>query len=90
MSKRLIVSGLSEVHTTEVVRDAFSVFGQLLDVVVVREPETGRPHGYGLVVFADPDAAQAAIAGLDGKFIAGAPVSVREDAPAWLPGQPPR
>lgn len=88
MSKRLIVSGLTELHTEDALRQAFARFGPLLDVVVVRDPETGRPHGYGFVVFADPAAAPAAIAALDGAFIAGGAVAVREDAPAWLPGQP--
>jgi cold-inducible RNA-binding protein len=87
MTKRLIVSGLGELSTEDSVRQAFTGFGRLLDVVVVRDPVTGQPHGYAFVVLDEPAAAQAAIAAMDGKFIDGQVVSVREDAPTRLPGQ---
>ncbi|OKP09979.1 Glycine-rich RNA-binding protein [Penicillium subrubescens] len=46
-------------------RNAFSEYGQVLDVTVMRDRETGRSRGFGFVTFLDAQEADAAIAGLN-------------------------
>jgi len=46
----------------------FSVFGIVRKAYIVTDQQTGESKGFGFVVMADDDQAQAAIAALDGKM----------------------
>ena len=86
MPTRVVVSGLGEPSTDESLRDAFARFGAIVAATAVRDPVTGQLHGYGLVVFADDDAARRAIADMNGKFLDGHEIEVRADELPSLPG----
>jgi RNA recognition motif-containing protein len=75
--KKILVENLSAESTQAVLRAAFAAFGQVHTATVVRDPETGRSRGIGLVEM-NSEAAEAAIRGLDGKQLDGHTVRVRE------------
>ncbi len=84
MSKKLFVGGLS-FHTTEdSLRQAVDRFGEIEDVKIITDRDTGRSRGFGFVTFADADAAAACITELDGTELDGRSIRVNhaEEKPA--------
>lgn len=84
MSKKLFVGGLAWATTDQSLYDAFTEFGEVTDAKVVTDRETGRSRGFGFVTFADDKAAEAAVAGMDGRDLDGRTINVdeaRERAP---------
>lgn len=74
----IFVNNLSyEIEENEL-RDTFAPFGDVRRITVVRDRETGRPRGFGFVDMANPEAAQQAIAALNGKILQGRPLVVSE------------
>ncbi|KAJ5900348.1 uncharacterized protein N7473_004418 [Penicillium subrubescens] len=65
MSTKLYVGNLHWATNDDSLRNAFSEYGQVLDVTVMRDRETGRSRGFGFVTFLDAQEADAAIAGLN-------------------------
>ncbi|KDO54113.1 hypothetical protein CISIN_1g035855mg [Citrus sinensis] len=51
---KLFIGGISWETSEERLREYFSQYGDVLQTVVMREKTTGRPRGFGFVVFADP------------------------------------
>ncbi|MDD9947755.1 MAG: RNA-binding protein [Myxococcales bacterium] len=78
MSNKLFVGSLSWDTSTDGLRAAFERFGELEDVAVVQDRETGRSRGFGFVTFADPAAARAAQQELDGTMLDGRNIVVNE------------
>ncbi len=78
MSKKLFVGGLSWDTTDASLNQAFESFGEITEAKVITDRETGRSRGFGFVTFADSDAAQNAIAEMDGTSIDGRSVKVNE------------
>jgi heterogeneous nuclear ribonucleoprotein A1/A3 len=69
---KLFVGALDLGTTTEGLKAYFEKFGELLDVIVMREPKSGRSRGFGFVTFADPDVADRVLTEkhvIDGKVI---------------------
>ncbi|KAJ6484334.1 hypothetical protein C8R47DRAFT_1131043 [Mycena vitilis] len=60
MSK-LYVGNLSWNTTDDVLRDAFSQHGEVVDCIAMKDRDTGRMRGFGFVTFASGDQAQKAI-----------------------------
>ena len=71
MSKKLFVGSLSWGVNDESLRDAFSVHGQISEAVVISDRDTGRSRGFGFVTFDDDDAADKAVAALNGTELDG-------------------
>merc|ERR1719271_2357957 len=59
---KLYVSDLRQHHTEQDLEVAFSVFGALREVVVMRHQDTGEPRGFGFVTFAEHEDAKRAVA----------------------------
>ena len=59
---KLYVADLRQHHTEQDLEVAFSRFGALREVVVMRHQDTGEPRGFGFVTFAEHDQAKAAVA----------------------------
>jgi RNA recognition motif-containing protein len=76
-NKRLYVGNLPFDATTEGVRAAFEAFGTVHDVSLVTDRDTGRPRGFGFIEM-DPQAANAAIEGLNNKDFGGRDLTVNE------------
>ena len=78
MGNRLYVGNLSFHTNGDTVRDAFSRFGEVTDVHLVTDRQTGQPRGFGFVTMGTMDAAQAAIAGMNGSNLDGRDLRVNE------------
>jgi RNA recognition motif-containing protein len=66
MGKRIYCGNLSFRATENDVRDLFSQHGEVTDVHLVMDRETGRSRGFAFVEMATDEQAKAAIAALDG------------------------
>jgi RNA recognition motif-containing protein len=78
MGNRLYVGNLSFNTGSDAVRDAFSRYGEVTDVHLVTDRQTGQPRGFGFVTMATNEAAQAAIAGMNGSNLDGRSLRVNE------------
>jgi len=78
MSTRLYVGNLSFNTTGDTVRDEFSQIGEVTDVHVVMDRDTGRPRGFAFVTMGSPAEATKAIAEMNGKTVDGRPLRVNE------------
>jgi cold-inducible RNA-binding protein len=77
MSNRLYVGNLPSHATEELVSRRFEGCGRVLSVSVMRDRETGQPRGFAFIDMENADAAQKAIAELDGKDLEGRALRVR-------------
>ncbi len=78
---RIFVGNLSYDATEGDVRQAFSAFGEVSEVNIVTDRDTGRPRGFGFVEMEDSAQAQAAIDGLNGTDMDGHALNVNEARP---------
>jgi RNA recognition motif-containing protein len=78
MSTRLYVGNLSFNSSADLVRDAFASFGEVTDVHLVTDRETGRSRGFAFVTMGSPEQAQRAIAEMNGQLLDGRPLRVNE------------
>ena len=78
MGNRLYVGNLSFNADTETVREAFTGVGEVTDVHVVMDRETGRSRGFAFVTMGTSALAAEAIARLDGAMIDGRALRVNE------------
>jgi hypothetical protein len=75
---RLYVGNLA-FHTTEdTLLASFSKFGEVSDVKLVIDRETGRSRGFAFVTMGTPESAAKAIAEMDGQQLDGRPLRVNE------------
>lgn len=51
---KLFIGGVSWETTEEKLKDHFEKYGEVTQAVIMRDKITGRPRGFGFVVFADP------------------------------------
>jgi RNA recognition motif-containing protein len=78
VSKKIFIGGLSWGVTEDELRSAFEDFGEIKDAKVVMDRETGRSRGFGFVTFLEEDAAEKAIAEMNGANLEGRPIRVSE------------
>jgi RNA recognition motif-containing protein len=78
MGNRLYVGNLSFNASKESVREAFSSFGEITDVHVVSDRETGQSRGFGFVTMGTAEAAQKAIREMNGALLDGRALKVNE------------
>lgn len=78
MGNKLFVGNLSWGTDDESLRQAFLQFGNVTDVKVVLDRETGRSRGFGFVTFDTEDAARKALQAMDGAAVDGRNVRVNE------------
>jgi RNA recognition motif-containing protein len=83
MSQKIYVGNLNYGTTEDALTSAFSQYGEVLSAVIIKDRYTEQSKGFGFVEMADADAANAAIATLNGKEIDGRRVriNVAEDKP---------
>ncbi|KAG6531648.1 heterogeneous nuclear ribonucleoprotein 1-like [Zingiber officinale] len=51
---KVFIGGISWDTSEEKLKEHFGDYGEVLDAVIMRDKITGRPRGFGFVVFADP------------------------------------
>jgi RNA recognition motif-containing protein len=78
MGNRLYVGNLSFQSTGDSVRAAFTQFGEVTDVHVVSDRETGQSRGFGFVTMGSAAEAAKAIAEMNGALLDGRPLRVNE------------
>ncbi len=78
MGKRLYVGNIPFSATEDELRAAFAEHGDVTTVDVIMDRETGRPRGFAFVEMGEAQAADAAVAALDGKDFGGRPLRVNE------------
>jgi RNA recognition motif-containing protein len=76
MSKKLFVGSLSWDTNDDGLREAFSQFGEITEAKVINDRDSGRSRGFGFVTFADDEAADKAIAAMNGFELDGRPIRV--------------
>ena len=78
MGNRLYVGNLSFNATTDSLRQAFAAFGDVTDVHVVMDRETGRSRGFAFVEMATDEEAQKAASEFNQYQMGGRALTVNE------------
>jgi|SRR3954468_10551873 cold-inducible RNA-binding protein len=78
MAKRLYVGNMAFGTTEMDLRDHFGQAGQVAEVKVMLDRETGRPRGFAFVEMSTDAEAANAISQLDGRDLGGRPLKVNE------------
>ncbi|KAG7487988.1 hypothetical protein MATL_G00029480 [Megalops atlanticus] len=73
---KLFVGGLSFDTNEQALEDVFSKYGQISEVVVIKDRETQRSRGFGFVTFENPDDAKDAMLAMNGKSLDGRQIRV--------------
>ncbi|MBN1579079.1 MAG: RNA-binding protein [Anaerolineae bacterium] len=81
MGKNIYVGNLSYDTTEGSLQELFETHGEITSVNVITDRDTGRPRGFAFVEMATEEAAQAAIAALNGQEIDGRALTVNEAKP---------
>ncbi len=81
MGKRLYVGNLPYSMTEEELQNAFAQAGEVRDVAIVIDRESGRSKGFGFVEMASDAAAAVAIEKLNGAQVGGRKLKVAEANP---------
>src|SRR2546423_15645660 len=78
MGKRLYVGNLSYGVTEADLREVFAEAGEVVDVKVVLDRDTGRPRGFAFVELASDGEAARAVETLNGREVQGRAMNVTE------------
>ncbi len=78
MAKKLFVGNLAYGINESDLRTLFEPSGDIADVKVILDRETGRPRGFAFVEMATDGGASTAISNLHGRDVQGRPLTVRE------------
>jgi RNA recognition motif-containing protein len=78
---KLYVGNLSYDVMEDELRQAFAAFGEVTSVSIPSDRQSGRSKGFGFVEMATKAAAEAAIAGLNGKSLKERTITVAEARP---------
>jgi RNA recognition motif-containing protein len=76
MSKKLFVGSLSWDTNDEGLRAAFSPFGEITEAIVITDRNSNRSRGFGFVTFEEDEAADKAMAELNGTELDGRTIRV--------------
>jgi RNA recognition motif-containing protein len=78
MSKKIYVGNLSFTTSDEELKGLFAAHGNVVSAKVITDRETGKSRGFGFVEMDSDSAADAAIAGLNGKDLGGRALRISE------------
>ena len=84
----IYVGNLSFEATEDELRGLFQEHGEVLNVNIVTDRDTGRPRGFGFVEMADDNQGRAAIEQLSGREVGGRTLNVNEAKPRAARGGP--
>jgi len=77
---KIYVGNLNFKTDEAAIQDAFGQFGEVTEVAVITDRETGRPRGFAFVTM-DDDGGQKAIEALNGQELDGRTLNVNEARP---------
>jgi RNA recognition motif-containing protein len=75
---KIYVGNLSFETTESEVNELFSGHGEVDEVALITDRDTGRPRGFGFIQMRNEQAARNAITALDGKEVGGRQIKVNE------------
>ena len=78
MGSRIYVGNLSFNTTSDTIREEFTKYGEVTDVHVVMDRDTGRPRGFAFVTMGSDAEAAKAISSVNGQTIDGRALRVNE------------
>jgi RNA recognition motif-containing protein len=81
MSNKLFVGGIAWASTEDSLKEFFSQVGEVLEVKIIRDRQTGKSKGFGFVTMATAEQAQKAIEELNDKDLDGRKLRVSEALP---------
>ncbi len=84
----IYVGNLSFEAAEDELRGLFQEHGEVLNVNIVTDRDTGRPRGFGFVEMADDNQGRAAIEQLNGREVGGRTLNVNEAKPRAARGEP--
>jgi cold-inducible RNA-binding protein len=77
----IYVGNLDFKVTEDELRQAFSAYGQVDNVTILKDRDTGQPRGFGFVEMANNEEAQKAISGMNGAQLGSRALNVNEARP---------
>ncbi len=78
---KMYVGNLSFQTTSQDLQDVFAQHGEVTDVHLPTDRESGRPRGFAFVTMGSKDGMESAIKGLDGTDLDGRNIKVNEARP---------
>ena len=78
MKNRLYVGNLAFATTEDSLKTAFAEFGEVSEVKLIIDRETGRSRGFGFVVMSTGEQAEKATQGMHGTMLDGRSLRVNE------------
>lgn len=72
---KLYVGNFPYTVDEEQLRELFSSYGEIEDLALIKDRDTGRPKGFGFITFASQQSAEKALE-MDGKDLGGRPLKV--------------
>lgn len=83
MSNKLYVGNISWGMEESNLNEAFSNFGEVKSVKIIKDRDTGRSKGFGFVEMSNSEEAETVISNFDGKEMDGRPlkVNIAQDKP---------
>ena len=81
MSKKLFVGNIEWGVSEDDLQELFSQYGEIEELVVVKDKFSGRPKGFGFVTYANDKDADDAVSKLDGHELNGRKLNVNEARP---------
>tara|TARA_R110000782_G_scaffold19140_9_gene52332 strand:- start:44562 stop:44936 length:375 start_codon:yes stop_codon:yes gene_type:complete len=78
---KIYVGNLPFDATQSGVQELFSQYGQVTDVTLINDRETGRPRGFGFVEMPDSAEANKALQALNGQDFGGRSLNINEAKP---------
>ncbi len=78
---KLYVGNLSFSTTEETLQNEFSAYGQVEEVAIINDRDTGRPRGFAFVSMSNDGEARAAIDAINGTEVDGRTITVNEARP---------
>jgi len=81
MMKNLFVGNLPFKTSEDTLRVHFAQFGEVAQVRIMTDRDTGKPRGFAFVEMTNDDEAERAVTALNGKEFEGRPLTVNEARP---------
>lgn len=78
---KIYIGNMSYSTTEDQLRQAFEAYGEVSDVNLVMDRDSGRPKGFAFVEMPNQDEGQAAISAMNGKEFDGRTLNVDEARP---------
>ena len=78
---KIYVGNLPFSATQDEIQELFSQYGQVSDVTLINDRETGRPRGFGFVEMPDSAEANKALEALNGQDFGGRSLNINEAKP---------